>query len=161
MAIKFSESGYDWRLREGFAPMGSTEVETPLFIDVIRGSVNSLSTRTLHEVSSWIVARLSYLTSGSLELEGNEFAHDTNEIGYKLKAVQPETRASAHGAIVLHPDKVSFASVSSGIDDFQTIVVDLLCGRANDLLECDIRVIEPESREARSYGWDGRNLFSH
>ena len=158
MPLKFRELDYDWRLREGFPPMGSVEGESPDFAAAIRSSVPSLSTASTHELTSWIVSRLSFLTAGALELEGNDFSHDTNEIGYKLKATHSTSNASAHGAIVLNPERVYFAFVDAGIGDYQSLVVDLLCRYPEDLDQCTIRVFEPESKRSRAYGWDGYSL---
>lgn len=135
--------------------MGSVEVDSPKFVDTIRSTVPSLSTASTHKVTSWIVSRLSYLTSGAIELEGSEFSHDTNEIGYKLKATHTTSNASAHGAIVMSPDQICFAFVDAGIGDYQSLVVDLLCRYPEDLGDCAIRVFEPESKRSRIYGWDG------
>ena len=158
MPLKFRELDYDWRLREGFPPMGSVEVDSPRFVDAIRTTVPSLATASTQELTSWIIARLSFLTAGALELEGKEFSHDTNEIGYKLKATHSVPRASAHGAIVLNPERVYFAFVDGGIGDYQSLVVDLFCRYPEDLAECAIRVFEPESKRSRVYGWDGYSL---
>ncbi|GAB5406803.1 MAG: hypothetical protein Aurels2KO_50340 [Aureliella sp.] len=158
MPLKFHELDYEWRLREGFPPMGSAEADSPNFVDAIRARVPSLTTASLHVLTSWIVSRLSFLTAGSLELEGNDFSHDTNEIGYKLKATHLTSKASAHGAIVLKPERVYFAHVTTGIDEYQTLVVDLLCRTPEDLAQCEIRVREPVTQRPRVYGWDGSAL---
>ncbi|MEZ5941976.1 MAG: hypothetical protein R3C18_11330 [Planctomycetaceae bacterium] len=158
MPLKFRELDYEWRLREGFPPMGSVKADSPNFVDAIRSTVPSLERASLHELSSWLLSRLSFLTAGSLELEGNDFSHDTNEIGYKLKATHSTSNASAHGAIVLNPQRVYFAYVDAGIGDYQSLVVELLCRYPDDLEQCAIRVFEPESKRLRVYGWDGYSL---
>ena len=65
--------------------MGSRERNDPMFVDALKSAHPPLARLTLHEVTSWIVARLNYLVGGSIELIGNEFAHDTNEFGYKIR----------------------------------------------------------------------------
>lgn len=158
MSLTFSELGYDRRLREGFLPMGSTERTALRFEDAIRSAVASLANAQTHEIASWIVARLAYLTAGALEIEGSEFSYDTNEIGYKLRATNPQTKNSAHGAIVIADDRIYFSYVDVGIGDFQSVVVEMLSRYPDDLTECSIRVCVPESKRSRLYGWDGYSL---
>ncbi|MCA9066439.1 MAG: hypothetical protein KDA96_25400 [Planctomycetaceae bacterium] len=49
----------------------------------------------------------------------------------------------------------SFSSVDVKINDFQTLLVDVLTESADDAAACEIRVQEPETRKDRTYGWDG------
>jgi hypothetical protein len=81
---------------------------------------------TAHELGSWIVGRLCYLTAGGLAIEGDVFAHDTNELGYKIKITDKSKANVAHGAVVVQADGIRFASVDVQIGDFQTLVVEVL-----------------------------------
>ncbi len=159
MALKFSEMGYEWQIREGFPPMGCSEHPTLPFEDAIRHAVPFLATSPPHEIASWVVARLAYLTSGALDLEGNDFSHDTNEFGYKLKAQRVADGASAHGAIVMTSSRTYFAFRQDGLADFQAIVVEMLAQWPREYAKCVIRVQEPESKRSRLYGWDGYSLY--
>ena len=159
MAIDFQYFGYHWTIRAGFPPMGSRERTDPLFVDALKVAFPRLRKFTEHELGSWIVARLFFLTAGTLTSEGTEFAHDTNEIGYKLKISDDSKTSLAHGAVVIHAKGVHFASVDLKIDDFQAVVVRLLTESTDDLSQCEIRVREPETRNVRKYGWDGYSLF--
>lgn len=102
MTLRFQYFAFDWTIREGGPPMGSHERSSPLFVDALKTAHRPLSKLTDHELASWVVARLSYLTSGALPLEGDEFSHDTNEFGYKLKITDQKKVSVAHGAIVIH-----------------------------------------------------------
>lgn len=158
MALKFSEIGHEWRLQEGSPPMGSVESKAVTFEQAIRDSVPFLAKSSSHEIASWVIARLAYFTSGALELEGIDFAHDTNEIGYKVKATRTTDGALAHGAIVITQDRTYFAYVDAGLGDLQSLLVELLSLSPRDYAKCVIRVREPESKRSRRYGWDGYSL---
>lgn len=158
MALKFSEMGYEWQLREGFPPMGSSEDPAIPFEVAIRHAVPFLAKSSPHEIASWVVARLAYLTSGALDLEGDDFSHDTNEIGYKTKAKRVADGASASGAIVITSSRTYFAFRHDGLRDFQAIFVAMLSQWPNEYAKCVIRVREPESNRSRLYGWDGYSL---
>lgn len=158
MPLQFSEKGHDWQLREGFPPAGSSESPIASFEQAIRDTVPFLAKSPSHEIASWVVARLAYLTSGAIELEGNDFSHDTNEIGYQLKATRITDGASAIGAIVIASSRTYFAFVDAGVGDFQAILVDMLAQSPREYAKCAIRVREPESRRSRRYGWDGCSL---
>ncbi len=158
MPLSFSEMGYEWQLREGFPPMGSTESASKPFEQAVRDAVPFLAKAPTCEISSWVIARLSYLTCGALELEGNDFSHDTNEIGYKLKATRAIDGASAYGAIVITSDRTYFAFVDNGLGDYQVVLVEMLAQSPRDYAKCVIRVREPESKRSRLYGWDGYSL---
>ncbi len=156
---QFSELGYDWQLCEGLPPAGSSECQTPTFEQAVRDAVPFLAKSSAHELASWVVARLAYLTSGSLELEGKEFSHDSDEVGYRLKATRRSDAASAQGAIMLAPSRVYFACVEAGLSNFPFIVLELLSQFPRDYEKCVIRIREPESKNSRRYGWDGYSLI--
>jgi hypothetical protein len=160
MALKFQCLGYNWSIRAGFPPMGSQERTDPVFVDALKAAHPPLGELTDHELASWIVARLCYLTSGALTVEGDSFAHDTDEFGYKMKITDEAKVSVAHGAVIFHAARTSFASVDMEIDDFQSVVVDLLTDSPGDLAACEIRVREPETRNDRTYGWNGYALLS-
>jgi len=138
--------------------MGSTEVTVPPFVVALRSSCLALERYTDRQVASWIVARLNYLTSGALSLEGEHFAHDTNEFGYKLKITDNNNHTIASGAVVIHENRTYFKSVNVQIDDFQTLFVKLLTEYPEDLAIFRIRVRDPESKRIRVYEWDGYSL---
>jgi len=158
MALKFKFGGYQWSLREGFPPMGSHERTDPKFVDALKLAHPPLGKLTLHEIASWIVARLNYITSGSLEVEDNFFANDTNEFGYKIKISDNADTTLAHGAVVIHADRVYFAALDIKIPDFQLAFVSLLVDSPNDLAKGEIVVCLPELKKKRRYGWDGYSL---
>jgi len=160
MAISFDQLGYRWTVRDGFPPMGSTEASDPDFVSAIRGSHPRLARLTDHELASWIVARLNYLTSGALCVSEETYSHDTNEFGYKLKITDHNKKSLAHGAVVIHAERTYFASVNVAVDDFLAIVVELLTEYPDDLNACSVRVQEPETRKYRQYGWDGYSLYN-
>ena len=137
--------------------MGSTEVAEPSFINAIRSASPNVGQYTDSEIASWIVARLNYLTSGAID--GDSFAHDTNDFGYKIKITDAAKKNVAHGAVVIHKDRICFASVNVSIDDFQVVFVELLTEYPEDLAKCEIRVQYPESKRYRVYGWDGYSLI--
>jgi hypothetical protein len=157
--MDFQYFEYQWGIREGLPPAGSREPTAPTFVEALRAAHPPLSKRTEHELASWIVARLCYLTCDSLLLEGTEFAHDTNEVGYKFRLAGSDGKSAAHGAIMIHAEGVRFAEVNVTIDDFQSLVVKLLTDSPNDLSKCEIRVRNPETRKTRKYGWDGISLL--
>jgi len=140
--------------------MGSHERTDPTFIDALKIAHAPLAKLTLHEVASWIVARLNYITAGSLEVEGNDFAHDTNEFGYKIKLSDNTDTTLAHGAVVFHAKRVYFAALDIKIPDFQSAFVSLLADFPNDLAKIEIVVYFPESKKKRRYGWDGYSLIN-
>lgn len=160
MSLKFTQLGYNWCVREGFPPMGSSEVSQPNFVEAIRAASPSVNRYTDREVASWIVALLNYLTAGALTVEGDSFSHDTNEFGYKIKITDDNKKSIAHGAVVIHEKRTYFASVNAAIEDFQSVFVDLLTEYPGDLAKCEIRVQYPETKRYRSYGWDGYSLFT-
>ncbi len=139
--------------------MGSTEAESPDFVTALRQCHPRVAKMTEHEVASWIVARLNYLTSGALCITEATYAHDTNEFGYKLKITDGNKKTVAHGAVVMHADRTYFACVQFGDIDFPATVVELLTEYPDDLMACSIRVQDPETRKSRRYGWDGYALF--
>jgi hypothetical protein len=160
MTLKFEHRDYLWTIRSGFPPMGSTEVQEPTFTEALRTGVPSLQRSSGHELASWVVARLNYITAGALPIEGEVFAHDTNEFGYKIKLVDAQKSTVAHGAVVFHADMTYFASVKLGIGDFQAVFIDLLTESPDAMEACEIRVQVPETRTYRIYGWDGYSLLS-
>ena len=137
--------------------MGSTEA--PDFVTALRASHPRLARYTDHELASWIVARLNYLTSGTLCDSEQTYAHDTNEFGYKLKMSDQNKKTVAHGAVVMHANRIYLAATKMSDVDFQAIVIELLSEYVDDLMACSVRVQEPETRRYRRYGWDGHALF--
>ncbi|WP_145431680.1 hypothetical protein [Lacipirellula limnantheis] len=164
MSLYFESHGYYWRLREGFAPMGSGEQQSPLFIDQLRQSVPWLRKASVHEMGSWIVARLNYLTCGNLKMLGDSFGHDTNEFGYKVRCMNEQSIRQASGAVVIHADQVHFKYADSIIDDYQSLFARILADNPRDLDKISIRVRIPSEDNIqpryRAYGWDGFSLLS-
>ncbi|WP_037229825.1 hypothetical protein, partial [Rhodopirellula baltica] len=113
-----------------------------------------------HQLASWIVARLSFLTASSLLLEGDTFAHDTNEFGYKIKILTADGSIASMGTLMIHQDRTYYKANNVAIGDSQSLLVDLLTEFPDDLDRCEIRVRFPETRRFRSYGWDGMTLLS-
>jgi hypothetical protein len=161
MPLKFSYSGNNWELREGGPPMGCREQGDVSFEEALRAAHPPLSRMSARELASWIVARLNAITGGDLESEGNVFAHDTDEFGYKLKASSPNRVTLAYGGIVFEAGRTYFAWDGDGLADFQTKVVDLLTESPSDLARCEIKVREPESTRSRNYGWNGYSLITY
>jgi hypothetical protein len=157
MALSFEAGGYQWKLREGLPPIGSRE-QNPTVVEALKTAHRPLAKLTLHEIASWIVARLNYLTAGALELEGNSFQNDTNEFGYFISLSDNAGATLANGAIMIHADRVYFAANDIEVPDFQSIFVGLLAEDPRDLAKCEIVVRLPESKKKRTYGWDGYAL---
>lgn len=164
MSLYIESHGYLWRLREGFAPVGSTEQQSPLFIDQLRQAVPWIRKQSVHEIGSWVVARLNYLTCGGLPLLGDSFGHDTNEFGYKVRCMNKDKVRQASGAVVIHAKRVYFEHVDPRIEDFQSLFVQLLADNPQDLEPIRIRVRIPSEdvgrTRDRTYGWDGLSLLS-
>lgn len=164
MSLYFESHGYHWRLREGFAPMGSEEQQSPLFLDQLRQTVHWLRKKPVHEIGSWVVARLNYLTCGSLHLLGDSFGHDTNEFGYKVRCMNQEEIRQASGAVIIHADRVYFKHADPAMDDFQSLFVQVLADNPRDLEKIKIRVRIPSENSVRPryrmYGWDGFSLLT-
>jgi hypothetical protein len=160
MALKFQFGGFQWALRAGGPPMGSSERTGQAFLDALKAAYAPLSKMNQHEIASWIVARLNFITSGSLELEGNLFSGDTNDFGYKIKLSDEGDITLAHGAVVVKADRILFASLDIKIADFQSLFITLLADSPNDLAKCEIIVREPENKKKRAYGWDGYSLLN-
>ena len=138
--------------------MGSIEDSAPKFANALRAADKKISKFTEHELASWVVSRLNYFVGGSIEVEGNEFAHDTNEFGYKIKIADTNNRMCAHGAVVIHENGITFAAVNTHISNIQDLFVQLLVDSPADLAKIEIRVQTPETDRYRVYGWDGYNL---
>ena len=160
MALKFQFGGFQWALRAGGPPMGSSERTDQAFLDALKAAYAPLSKMNQHEIASWIVTRLNFITSGSLELEGNLFSGDTNDFGYKIKLSDEGDITLAHGAVVVKADRILFASLDIKIADFQSLFITLLADSPNDLAKCEIIVREPEKKKKRAYGWDGYSLLN-
>lgn len=139
--------------------MGSSERDAPSFVEALKCAYGPLTRLSTHELTSWIVARLSYLTSGGLNLAGEVFSHDTNEFGYKIKIVDGQGHTAAHGAVVFSNSGIHFAAIDIGIADFQSVFVKLLTESPGDFSRCEISVREPETKRSRKYGWDGVSLL--
>jgi hypothetical protein len=159
VALRFQHGGYRWAIRAGFPPAGSREKDL-LFSEALRDAHPPLKDLTQHELASWIVARLNFLTSGALSLEGKEFADDTNEFGYKIRLANRADSTVAHGAVVFGASRTYFASVDLGVDDFQSVLIGLLVDAPDDLAICEITVREPETSRRRAYGWNGHSLLN-
>lgn len=159
MAIKFNALGYQWSIRSGLPPAGGIENENTSLVVALRAKCPELETRTEHEIASWIVARLSYITAGALEIEGDTFENDSNDFGYMISVTDSSGKNVALGGVMMHEKRTYFASVKIEIDDFQRLFVELLAENPNDLDKCDIRVRYPETKRFRHYGWDGYSLI--
>ena len=103
---------------------------------------------------------MNYLTAGGLEVEGNEFAHDTNEFGYFIRLCDQTDTTLASGAVMIHAERVYLTANDIKIPDFQSVFVDLLVECPADLAKCEIVVCVPESKKRRRYGWDGYSLLN-
>jgi hypothetical protein len=159
MPLKFFHFGSNWELRAGGPPMGCREHGELPFEAALRSAHPSLSRMSVRELASWIVARLNAITGGALESEGKVFADDTDEFGYKLKALSPSRVALAYGGIVFESGRTYLAWNGDGLGDFQVAVVALLAESPSDLARCEIKVRVPESNQSRTYGWDGQLLI--
>lgn len=164
MYLYFESHGYLWRVREGFAPMGSIEQQSPRFIEQLRLAVPWVRNKSVHEIGSWVVARLSYLTAGSLVLLGDSFGHDTDQFGYKIRCMNKEKIRQASGAVVIGAQHICFEHADPVLPDFQSLFVQLLADNERDLGTIKIRVRVPSEDAGptgyRTYGWDGFSLFS-
>ena len=160
MALKFKFNDFQWAVREGAPPIVSHEKTAPTFLEALKVAHLPLAKLPVHEIGSWIVARLNYLTAGALEVEGNDFGNDTNEFGYIIKLSDDAGTTLAHGAVMIHADRVYFAANDIKIPDFQSIFVSLLTESPRDLAKCEIVVRTPESKKKRRYGWDGYSLLN-
>jgi hypothetical protein len=160
MALKFKFDDYQCSLREGSPPIASHERTDPTFLESLKVAHPPLAKLPVHEIASWIIARLNYLTAGALEVEGNDFGHDTNEFGYIIKLSDDADTTLVHGAVMIHADRVYFAANDIKIPDFQSIFVSLLAESPRDLAKCEIVVRVPESKKKRRYGWDGYSLLN-
>ncbi len=160
MALSFQELGYAWTTREGSPQVGSVEPSDPTFTEALCKAYPKLSRYTKHELASWIVARLNFLTAGTLSDEGEVFSHDSNEVGYRIKITDQSNEIAAFGAIMIHADRTYFAVLNIHTNDFQSLVVELLTEFPDDVTKCEIRVQEPETRRFRSYGWNGNSFLA-
>lgn len=140
--------------------MGSVERKDPLFIDALKAAYPSLQKMTPHEIASWIVARLNFITGGAIELEGKTFSNDTNEFGYKLRISDEAKTKLAHGAVMFHANRTYFESLDIKTRDFQAMFIELLADSPSDLAKCEIIVCEPESKRQRAYGWNGYSILN-
>lgn len=140
--------------------MGSEEQDSPIFVDELKRAAPRLAKSGTHELGSWIVARLNYLTCGALPQEGDCFEHDTDEFGYKVRLENSQNERQASGAIVIHRTRIYFAHVDPVVENFQGLFVSLLADSPSDLEQCSIRVKHPESKKSRNYGWDGYSLLT-
>lgn len=138
--------------------MGSIAVPSPLFVDALRAAESMLNGLTVHELSSWVVARLSYLTCGGIDRQTS--SDDTNEFGFKIKITDAAGESVAHGAVVIGNNRLVYSAHNIRVVDSQLLFVTLLSGSPRDLAICEVEVREPESRRRRTYGWDGRMLLS-
>ena len=160
MSLKFHHGGYNWALREGGPPMGCRERGERTFEDALKAAHEPLTRMSPRQLASWVVARLNAIVDGLLELEGGMFSHDTNEFGYKLKVSDEKGITLAYGAVVFQPDRMSFAWRDNGLSDFQAAFVALLTESPSELRRCEIVVRVPETKQTRSYGWDGYSLIT-
>jgi hypothetical protein len=144
--------------------MGSEEQQSPLFIDQLKQTVPWLRNMSVHEIGSWIVARLNYLTFGSLPLLGDSFGHDTNEFGYRVRCMNQQGIRQASGAAVIHAERIYFKYAEPVIADFQSLFAQVLADSPRDLAEIKIRIRIPSEDSVRTlyrtYGWDGFSLLS-
>jgi hypothetical protein len=159
MRLKFQFGGFHWGLSAGGPPMFAQERTDAPFLEALKAAHAPFSKMSDREIASWIVARLNFITAGSLESEGKCFSGDTNEFGYKIKLSDKEGITMAHGAVVFRPDRVYFAALDIKIPNFQSEFVKLLVDSPNDLSKCEIVVRESETKKKRSYGWDGYSLI--
>ncbi|WP_146118827.1 hypothetical protein [Blastopirellula marina] len=158
MPIKFKHNNRQWSIREGFAPMGSVESQ-PTLLERLHDSSSRLKRFSDHQLASWIIARLCYITADKLLALGEVFSHDTDEFGYKVKISDSQQRTLAHGAIVFHRQRISCAAVEADGVNFQALLAELLVEWPDDLGKCEITFEDPDSREKRKYGWDGDRLL--
>ncbi len=160
MPLCVSFGGYQWQIRPGGPPMGSRERTEPSFVEALQVAHPPLSSLTEHEIASWIVARLDFITDGSLVSGRSEFRDDTDEFGYQIRLSDASKTTLAHGAVVFQAKRIYFASVNLKIDDFQSIVVGMLADSPRDLSVCEVAVFIPESKRKRLYGWNGYSLLN-
>jgi len=139
--------------------MGSRERPDGTLADTLKAAYSPLAKLTDREIASWIVARLHFITSGTLESEGKVFSGDTNQFGYKIKLSDDEGTTLAHGAVVFSPDRVYFAGLDIKVANFQQLFIDLLVDSPTDLSKCEIVVRESETKKRWVYGWDGYTLL--
>lgn len=140
--------------------MGSVEIE-PRFSVVLKGAVAQLASASEHRIASWIVARIDFITAGSLAIDGWVCRDDFNDFGFKLKVADRSKSVVGHGAVVVGPDGVHFTSVTSKPLDLQAEFIELLAESPDDLSRCEMFVQHPQTRAKRSFGWNGYSLFEH
>jgi len=158
MPAEFEEAGYQWTIREGGPSMGSVEATSPTFVEALRAADSHMKGLTLHELSSWVIARLSYLTCGMIDQK--TFSHDTNEFGYAVRITDSSGERVAHGAVVIGESRLVYSASDFRTSDSQALFVQMLASSPRDLAICEVKVREPETRRCRSYGWNGRLLIS-
>ena len=158
MALKFEFAQYKWRLRAGFPPMGSIQSSVG-FEDQLRLSAPELANYSTRSLGSWIVGRLNYIVNGNLPLEGEEFSHDTDEFGYKLKMSNSAGDTCGHGAITIGRDRIFFAYLPLKEVDLQDIVIALLTDQTESLKSCTITMTVNEPFQQYHYGWDGYRVI--
>lgn len=160
MWIRFEQADLRWELREGFAPLDSRETIDPSLGTALRAAHPFVARLTEHELASWIVGRLAFCAGSAWGSLRTEFAHDTNECGYQIRAKNAAGEMVGQGAVVLQAGRTIFFCLNIKTDDFQAQLVDLLADSPRDLERCEIIVREPETKHRRSYGWNGHALLN-
>ena len=139
--------------------MGSIEALDPRFVDALRISVPQLSDVSEHRLASWIVARIDFITAGALGINGCVFANDSQDFGFKVKVSDQSKVMLAHGSVVVDPERIFFAFVSSKSFDLQGAFVELLAESPDELSKVEMFVRHPVTRKRRAFGWDGYSLL--
>ena len=146
MPAEFEEMGYRWTIREGAPPMGSVEARSLTLVEALRAADSQLKGLNLHELSSWLIARLSYLTCGMIDQK--TFSHDTNEFGYAVRITDSSGERVAHGAVAIGENRLAYFASDFRTSDSQALFVQMLASAPAILRSARSRSENPKLADA-------------
>ena len=155
MPQKFQFRDYRCQLSAGYPVVGSVEPASPSFVEALLAAHRDLSKLSQKDLGSWIIARLTDLTYGALPFEGDYFASDGGDFGYRIKVMDAGGKLLGNWGIVFWPQRIQLSGFSPVEFDGQALIVEMLTESPGDLGKCEVTIHNPESRKRRTFGWDG------
>jgi hypothetical protein len=155
MAQEFEFREFKCKLTAGYPIAGSIEQCGPSFIEQLLETGQVPGALNHDDLVSWIIARLTEITSGALPFEGNYFASDGSDFGYRIKILDATKKLLGNWGIVFWPKRIQLLGFSTCDFDGQSLLIEMLIKSPKSLGKCEVTIHNPDSGTRQVFGWDG------
>ena len=160
MPVRFAHDSSEVELRAGYPPPCSDDERVSNYEATFAAQGVISGPASVHNVTSWILARLAALTHGDIQDEhGAQFCNDGGEFGYRFTFTGNNGELIGKCGVVFYRNRIEFAGFSKAGHDIRLCFTKMLTDSPNDLGRCSIESVDAETGEVIHFGYDGGVLL--